>query len=147
MVSTETTYEIPLTLLLDQDEIADALIDVFSYQLLDLVYRNCERHRSKGRDPSVTTEELVKELGGFAQYHIQIRLLPLQRPPTSLLEAKDEGHTWRVRMTPAGYRVLSELDANPGSTVWGWLLGPATSGMPEKSGFGRRWPVRDPGDT
>ena len=36
---------------------------------------------------------------------------------------------------------------NPGSTVWGWLLGPATSGMPEKSGFGRRWPVRDPGDT
>ncbi len=56
-----------------------------------------------------------------------------------LAGSKNRGKWWQRR---PGWTLPS-----PGSTVWGWLLGPATSGMPEKSGFGRRWPVRDPGDT
>jgi len=80
--------------------------------------------------------------GGSADRFPSALAVPLGRTVTAVFHSATS-HTYARRhwYTPR------RRPRSPGSTVWGWLLGPATSGMPEKSGFGRRWPVRDPGDT
>ena len=108
MAKDNTGSQIPLSIVMGAPEIATRLQDVVSYVLLEAIFDACEVRRSKDRDPSVTTAEL-SEFVGDEEYHIQLHLRSLSQPPNALLEVKDERRSWRVRMTPSGYRGIAEL--------------------------------------